>query len=523
MVKVIKELIAKRPALPGLSVVLFLFAVYIPNWNMYVQGDDFEWLNQAYAGWSNPGILLELINNFFRPVVKVLYLINYTLFGTDASMYNLITLAIHLVNVYLIYIFIYKVNRRPGFAALAALCFGVSAMYSEATLWSAGRPESMVFTFMLAAMIPFCGLEEKLSKRQWFMVFLFTLLALGTKETWILLPGLAFGFVWFVKRKTFVQSFRATWPLFLAVVLYLGYFIGIPMITGSAPFTSYAGVGLSQGIYKFSFLMFKYCGFGSIFTGAVWQYALVFVLFGLIVYRLLKTRNMMGFWGLFWMVVTIGITLPIYHAPGRYNYLPLVGFWIFVISFFDYEYKWLQERFKIKKPILILFTALFFGFYTAQQAIMLQWEIRDYHERGVKHKELADMYLAIKENIPVDRPVVFVDLGKRKAVHELHRNIQGYAKILFVRESAIWQQVYLAPLANFLSDPFTRMLTEVPKEEIPAVLEKDFTALVFMDSGFFISTEYPQKVRAYYKEKGQLPFKVQVLRFQETGKVSNQQ
>lgn len=519
----IKNILQQRPALPGLAVILFLFVVYLPNWNTWFQGDDFEWLNQVYAGWKNPAVLFELINNFFRPVVKVLYLVNYTFFGTEALYYNLVTLLIHLVNVYLLYYLIVKVTKRQVFSSFIALTYGVSAMYSESTLWSAGRPESMVMTFMLAAIIPFSQLdrdrETKLPGRATGMILLFTFLALGTKETWILLPFLAVSFTWIVQGVSLKQSLRVTMSLFIVLVLYLGLFVGVPMITGTAPFTNYAGVGLGEGIRKFGFLMFKYIGLGNEFSGAVWQYFLILLILVFVVYRFFRTKNKLGLWGLVWMMATIGITLPIYHAPGRYNYLPLMGFWIVVIAFIDYELKWLGQHIKLKKSLSMGILCLLLVFYVAHQVIMLQWEIQDYNLRGSKHKELADMYLKVKNQVRVDRPVIFVDLGERKAVWEMSQEIRGYSKILFVRESAIWQQVYFAPLANFLGSPFTRVLETVPGNELERVLKGDFTVLVFTDQGFFISEVYREKVLDFYRRYGKLPFKVQALRFVSTDEV----
>jgi hypothetical protein len=123
------------------------------------------------------------------------------------------------------------------------------------------------------------------------------------------------------------------------------------------------------------------------------------------------------------------------------------------------------------------------------------------------------MYLKVKDQLPLDRPVVFIDSGQRRAVDELARSIDGYRKLLFVRKHAIWQQVFLAPMANFAGDPFSRLMKPIPKTELGAVFQQDFTALVFTDNGFFISDVHKQKIRDFYRRHLQLPYKVQALRF----------
>ena len=85
-------IIEKRPYIPGLLAALFVLFIYLPALDIYLIRDDFEWLNQSYEGWQNPSVLFELINNFFRPIVKLSYLLNYTFFKTRVPFYNLTTI-----------------------------------------------------------------------------------------------------------------------------------------------------------------------------------------------------------------------------------------------------------------------------------------------------------------------------------------------------------------------------------------------------------------------------------------------
>ena len=142
---------------------------------------------------------------------------------------------------------------------------------------------------------------------------------------------------------------------------------------------------------------------------------------------------------------------------------------------------------KEKQRIAAVLLALPLFFYLTHQAIMLQWETVDYHLRGRLHEQVAAMYTQIKEKIPPAKPIIFVDLGKRQAVFEMAAAVKGYKKLLFERKKAIWQQVFLPPLANFLGKPFSKLMIPFEKNDLLPALKGEATILVFTDQGFAVS------------------------------------
>jgi hypothetical protein len=513
MIKNKLEILKQKPYIIGLLITLFILIIYLPTMNTYLMSDDFEWLNESYSGWQTPSQFFQPINKFFRPLVKFTYLLNYTLFKTRAPFYNVCTVLIHLVNVFLLYYLVVRITRRIIPASLIALLYGSTAMYSEVTLWSAGRPESLLLMFMLAVLILFYNSKEKKQIHQHIWILIFTLFAVGSKETWVLLPFLAFGLVWLVKQTPLKTTLKSTSGLFALMIAYVAYFIIIPKLSGASEFTSYAKFDIRTAINKFGYMILKYLGLAKFSKGGFWETTLIVVVLIALTYWLLRRKNMLALYGLLWMLMTIAISLPIYHTPSRYHYLPLVGFWIMIIAWLEKDIKDFTKKYKIKPILALVVIGVLILFYTAHQVIMLQWEIKDYHKRGSTHKVLVDMYLKVKDQLPHHVPVVFIDLGQRRAVDELARSINGYRKLLFVRKRAIWQQVFLAPLVNFVGDPFSILMKPIPKTGLDAVFQQDFTALVFTDNGFFISDVYKQKTRDFYRQNLQLPYKVQALQF----------
>jgi hypothetical protein len=507
------EFLKQKPYIIGLLITLFILIIYLPAMNTYLIGDDFDWLNSCYSGWQDPSQLFQEINNFFRPMVKFTYLLDYTFFKTRAPYYNVTTVLIHLVNLFLLYYLLVKVTRRITPAALITLVYGSSALYSEVPLWAAGRPDSLLLLFMLSTLILFYNLDEKKQIPRYLGILFFTLCAAASKVTWILLPFLAVGLVWLVKQKPLKATLKSTLGLFGLMAAYVSYFIILPKLSGAAAFTSYGEMNIEAAIKKFSYLVFKYVGLAEASTGALWQIALTAAALLALTYWLIRRKNRLALYGLIWMLMTIAVSLPIYYAPSRYNYLPLLGSWIMIIAWLEKDIKDFIKKFKIKKSIALLLIGVLLLFYLAHQVIMVQKEIGDYRQIGAAHKMLIDMYLKVKDQLPQHRPIVFIDLGKRRAVDELTRSLRGYRKLLFKRNDAVWQMVFIAPLANFAGNPFSTLMKPIPAAELDTVFQHDFTTLVFTDNGFFLSDAYTQTIRDFYRRNRQLPYKVQVLRF----------
>ena len=516
----IKETINKRPYIIGLLIISAIFVAYFSALDNYLIRDDFEWLNESYGAMENPSILFEKINNFFRPMVKLSYFFNHFFFKTNHYFYNLTTILFHLLNVFLLFILIERLGiylnskRSRILATTIAIGFGTSPMYSEVTLWAAGRPDSILLIFFLLIILIYIKLDNKelLSSKNKLVLIILTVFASFSKETWVLLPFLILSFQIIIKKMKLSDSFKQLLPIIIIWISYIVYFIGIPALNHSNSPSNYYNSSIGYTIKKFGFLIYKYFGFGDSYGGKLWEIILVlfFIIFLsiLFIYR----KNRLALWGLIWMLITISISLPIYYAPSRYNYLPLMGFWIMIISFTSKELTIIGKKAKMSKRIIYLLTGILFTLTISYQIIMIQWEIRDYHFQSGPHKELAQMYLKIINKLPNDKPIIFIDIGKRKAVNESVYAMKGYRKLLFVRSSAIWQIIYIAPLHNFLTGSYEKKMTVIPKENTDNALSGDFSILVFSDLSFGFDNSYKDKLLKFYKENKKLPFKVQIVK-----------
>ena len=482
--------------------------------DIYLMGDDFEFLNESYGIRTNPAVMFHKINHFFRPLIKLSFFLEYTFFKTQVPFYNLTNILIHLLNVFLLYILVFRLTGKNHIAFLTTLTYGTSPIYSEAILWCSARTDSVPLVFMLGVILLYDKNAKKKSTARYLAIILLTLGALGSKETWMLLPFLVLSYLLIVKHKSLKTALQETFPLFLLLLFYIVCFIGLPLLSGSASTpTAYANAGTAAAVKKFAFLIFQYMGLNDFFTGATWQYIPVFLLLTGLAYRFVRTKNRLALWGLTWMLLTISISLPIAFAPARYNYIPLTGFWVMIIAFLSREIEMLMQRFRLHRRTVFLASGILMILCLTLQVTWLQREIADYRLRGLPHKRIVGMYQRIQDKLPRDRPIIFQNLSTRRAEHELIGKLKGYEKVLFVRKRAIWGLVFLSPLTNFTGEPFRQILKPIHGEELEPLFLMDFTVLVFSDEGFFISDAGKSRLREYFHTYGKLPYKAEALHF----------
>ena len=90
--------------------------------------------------------------------------------------------------------------------------------------------------------------------------------------------------------------------------------------------------------------------------------------------------------------------------------------------------------------------------------------------------------------------------------------VRGCDKTFFVRRDALWQLVFLPPLANFMGRPFDERLERVELED-GLVVPEAFTVLLFDDTGFSLRPDLQDAVAETFDAPGGLPLGVSLYRF----------
>lgn len=189
------------PALPHDSagfalLALATVAAYLTSFNGVFQFDDWAVIVEeprvhSLAAWwqSMPGI---------RPLLKLSYALNWQS-GHGIAGFHAVNLGLHVANACLVLALLRRLAARLGYAATlaplaAALLFALHPAQTEAVTYISGRSSSLSATFALASLwcldigrdAPRPVLRRWLS---WCVSPLLFLLALGTKETTMVVPA----------------------------------------------------------------------------------------------------------------------------------------------------------------------------------------------------------------------------------------------------------------------------------------------------------------------------------------------
>jgi tetratricopeptide (TPR) repeat protein len=177
--------------------------------------------------------MAEERGNYYRPLFLLWLRINDAVFGNHAWGWHFTTILVHVVATLLVYLLALRLGISGDAALLAALIFGLHPAHIEAVAWISGVTEPLFGVLLLASFLAYVRWRGERG-RKWELVSLALFaLALGEKETALILPGLLLVYDWIfgtewgrplALRRSLVwcgEALRRTWPYFFLIVLYV--------------------------------------------------------------------------------------------------------------------------------------------------------------------------------------------------------------------------------------------------------------------------------------------------------------
>jgi tetratricopeptide (TPR) repeat protein len=234
------------PSWKGIAVVLALtFAVYTPTLRYQFVHDDRGQIveNPAVHSWRFiptyftshvwAAVVPEELGNYYRPLFLLWLRINDVAFGNHAWGWHLTTILAHVFTTLLVYLLALRLGVSGDAALAAGLIFGLHPAHIEAVAWISGVTEPLLGVLLLASFLSYVQWRRERA-RKWILISLALFaLALGEKETALILPGLLLVYDWVfgtewgrpLELKRIVASWgealRRILPYFLLVVLYV--------------------------------------------------------------------------------------------------------------------------------------------------------------------------------------------------------------------------------------------------------------------------------------------------------------
>jgi hypothetical protein len=355
-----------RPVIEALALAALTLAVFLPVLKFgYVHLDDnFHILSNPYVkrgldwqsvSWAfTAGLTRYSFYVFYwSPLTYLSYMVEWQFFGPNPHVSHAVNLGLHLCNVLLLFLILWKTTRRLNLSWIAAAFFAVHPVQVETVAWISARKDVLGFFFALLSLGAYAHSRKQAHAGPAYAFSALTFgLAVMAKISLVALPLL---FVvmdyWPLERKRASETGRASlrrflyekWLLFFA--LYAGGWLwalkpfredslpGWPLIPLKV-FSAYSEYLVrlfwpdNLGIYGAP-NVFRVPGLGPVLFAFL---CFAFVTWGAV--RIFGKRPYVSA-GWFWFVLMLAPAVFIVPQADRYMYGPCIGIFIMLVWLLD--------------------------------------------------------------------------------------------------------------------------------------------------------------------------------------------
>jgi hypothetical protein len=366
---------------PFLVLSAVTMAVYwVSLFNGFVWDDEFIIVkNPAIRHITGlPDLLLspDVVKPYYRPLNRATYLFDFWIFGMNPLPFHAISIVIHLLNVFLLYLVCCKVATDRVSAFITALLFAVHPINTEPVNFISARNNLLSLFFSLGAFLLF--LHERERGRGWSLfsaiLFFFGLLC---KETTLIV------FIITAFCTFFDRSLSSTARLREKVLILLPYLvsIGIYLLMRWSALGGITGTdSLAEGLIgritlnyyilphylrlfliPVSLTIFNAVPEAGLFASP-WLF-LAWVLIILSIGWVIRLNHKPAIFGLLWfglnyLPIANIVPIPSWPMAERYMYIPVVGLCLVAGEFFGHLYLRCRAKQLVRIGICVMVIAL---------------------------------------------------------------------------------------------------------------------------------------------------------------------
>lgn len=244
-----------------LAVLFLTFAAYFNALNNDFIWDD-EFLirdNTAIKSFANAAGIFKTylaatsgnINNFYRPIQELSYMVDHFLWGRAPAGFHLTNILLHALCACFLYALSLRIMKDPVAAFMTAALFGVHPVNTEAVTYVAGRADSLYLLFFLISFVLFLRATETPGKdnRIGYVPYALSVfsysLSIMSKEIGIILPVFLVLYIFVISdRHKRARLYPLIVPYVLVFFVYVILRKTVLDFSGIAPSTILAQFGL---------------------------------------------------------------------------------------------------------------------------------------------------------------------------------------------------------------------------------------------------------------------------------------
>lgn len=364
------------------AIVVITFIVFAPALkNNFTNWDDNHYVteNTQLAKPIGESISYYFSNFYFcnyHPLTMIVYAMEFHSVQLHPELYHKVSLLLHLLNVMLVFWFIYLLSgKKLEVGVIVAFFFGIHPMRVESVAWIAELKDVLYTFFFMGGLIAYYKYIKSGEKKNiglYLLTFILFILSGLSKPAAVIFPLVLILIDYYTKRKFTIKVWLEKIPMLL-VALTLGILTVKAQETEAiAKFEVFT---LFQRFMFTSYAFIDYIGklFLPINLSAVYPYPvkmdgkfpIIFYAAPVIalalfygVYRTLKFTRIVAFGFLFYLVsimlvlqfVSVGIAI----TADRYSYVPYIGL-LFAISMgFSWLYRNKEQKYSLYKSVAML-------------------------------------------------------------------------------------------------------------------------------------------------------------------------
>ena len=405
-----KKLLTSSPA-----IICYLFFIMVMLFssllNNYFIGDDFTWLRWA-ADRKYQSIISTVFSYFtnangffYRPGTKIYFLLMYSGFWLNQTIYYMVSLFLHFVVTVLVFLLSKKVLKNLSLSVLAAFCFLVLSGSLEAVFWISSTGFLFNAVFILSGLLFFILWEEEKKTIYFVLSYLSIIFGLLFHELGVVGPFIILLYRFSFKERFSLEKLLKDSYSFLLLFPLLPY-LGLRLLANSHWLSgdySYNLLKLPLNVIGnlVGYLSLTFFGPSSLpFYQLLRNFAkgqpfLGFIVSIVVIYALIKSYRIMikkiteeeqkiiVFCFLFFIIALLPF-LGLGNIASRYSYLSSVGLVMLFVSMMKKLYGYLSEINGQSNSAAVV-TALVCIFFLIH-LIQLQKVQGDWHNAGSKTK-----------------------------------------------------------------------------------------------------------------------------------------
>ncbi len=483
--------------------ILVIF-LYLPSLDLSLTGDDYQWLKLAHEAVVHPRMLFADLDTFYRPTNTWTMIVERYLWGTIPAGFHLSNVLLHSTASLLLLFLCRRFGLSWITSLIVALLWGCSPFSAEPAMRVASRHEDLLLIGWLGMILAWPKRDERWSAGKLGAVFFFVSLALFSKETWIVTPGIALVLDLSLRKLPMKRSlsFLACWLSLSGLYILVHHFV----FPSTREYFELALPLLAKVPHQLSAFFY----FETLMPMAfpfTWKSILALAIVSVIIVFAFKWRSTPGILGTALLVLPMIPTLFIPYLPTRYTAIPYAGFLLLLASLSESLVRSLTIT--IQRAVASLLLVLSAAMLLAGMLIV-RAECHDAKRVSLAHEKLLIEADAIAHVLPLDRPVLVIRGEDENPLREIARTALGLPKIYYVRHADPYGLIDTAALFEWVIDKKEVLIDRFDDWE-ERYKGREGAVLVHRSDGFIWISENVSDIARVARQYSEMGFPVRLI------------